>query len=759
MAVATATPCCDLDEIRASAKVLLKPGAVHELRIPNTRRGTVSGYYDDLSRLAEDAAQWSGRAPGVYVTLNPANPDLLARSANRVREWAKYATSDADIVQRHWLPIDLDAARPSGISSTDQEHEAALTRGRLIVSWLTERGFPTPIVGDSGNGGHLLYPIDLPNDDRSRVLTERCLKALALWFDDDVVKVDAGTFNAARIWKIYSTLAAKGDNLAERPHRLARLLEIPDSLEAVSVSLLEELAAMIPLPSGNDAHRSNGDKFDASKWLETHGLEVARVKPWQRGTLYELAVCPWNSEHKRSARVIQLASGALSAACFHNSCATYRWHDLRQMIDPNRASTFSTYSGTNGNSNTSDDQMEQTLDDEAERGSEPVTFPEAGWRGPFADYRAAMVGTSEAPDCAHFAALWATAAAHLRRRVSIFYAYPHYPNVYLVNIGLTGDSKTSAMRAGLKLLPSDGRVRLLRGAGSAEALADWMAQQEEGRGTSHLLFLEELGTLLVRGGWEGSTLLSFLTETFDAPELYEVPFRKNPVKVAEPTPVLLAGTTPEWFWKSMREIDFHGGFGNRLFFFSGSQKAPIPMPARPDPIRLQSVSDALAGLDQCPSGEMHLTPEALELWRGFYLAWKQTIFSPLTAAATKRAPTYALKLALVYAAFEGSAPEITADQIAAAIQVARFGVACADALITHRGQFSHRGRCEEAIIRALTRDDLAPWRIHHRIGGRFTAEDVARALRALQATGSVLQVAKTGRGEPVYGLRGRKREA
>jgi len=121
-------------------------------------------------------------------------------------------------------------------------------------------------------------------------------------------------------------------------------------------------------------------------------------------------------------------------------------------------------------------------------------FPEDAWRGPFAVYRDAMNGTSEAPDTAHFAALWAVAAACLRRRVSFYYAFPHYPNVYLVNYGTTGDSKTSAARQGLHLLPASG-VKLLRGVGSAEALGDWMQQSEEGAKTSHLLYIEELATL------------------------------------------------------------------------------------------------------------------------------------------------------------------------------------------------------------------------------------------------------------------------
>ena len=67
---------------------------------------------------------------GVYVTLNPVNPALLARASNRLRTVGRNdaLTSDADITKRRWLPIDLDPVRPSGISSTDQEHLLAVER-------------------------------------------------------------------------------------------------------------------------------------------------------------------------------------------------------------------------------------------------------------------------------------------------------------------------------------------------------------------------------------------------------------------------------------------------------------------------------------------------------------------------------------------------------------------------------------------------------------------------------------------------------
>lgn len=41
-------------------------------------RGTVSGYFDNLEQLARAAYEADGTAPGIYVTLNPVNPDLLA---------------------------------------------------------------------------------------------------------------------------------------------------------------------------------------------------------------------------------------------------------------------------------------------------------------------------------------------------------------------------------------------------------------------------------------------------------------------------------------------------------------------------------------------------------------------------------------------------------------------------------------------------------------------------------------------------------
>jgi hypothetical protein len=182
-------------DTRGALELLLRPGDVYELRVLETERdGTVSGYFNDLDVLAEESARWSGHATGVYTTLNPAKPELLARAANHTNKRVKpgAGTSDADILRRDWLQIDFDPIRPSGISSTDAEHGAAWRKAVEFSLWLRELGFhdDSIILADSGNGAHVLIRVDLPNDGESKELIRRCLKAADTWFSDDVVHVD-----------------------------------------------------------------------------------------------------------------------------------------------------------------------------------------------------------------------------------------------------------------------------------------------------------------------------------------------------------------------------------------------------------------------------------------------------------------------------------------------------------------------------------------------------------------------------------------
>lgn len=219
----------DPGEIERAIRLLLPQGFVTEVRIPKTRAGVIAGYFDNPADLVTAIREVDPRYTpgGIYCVLNPVVPALLGRACNRLRERSEHTTADSNIVQRRWLPVDLDPVRPAGISSSDEEHDAAITRAQTIADEMAGE-WGRPILADSGNGAHLLYGIDLPNDEESLRLVSGALAMLDERYSDTTVKVDVTCANAARIWKVYGTVARKGDSIPGRPHRISRLLEVPD---------------------------------------------------------------------------------------------------------------------------------------------------------------------------------------------------------------------------------------------------------------------------------------------------------------------------------------------------------------------------------------------------------------------------------------------------------------------------------------------------------------------------------------------------
>lgn len=222
-------PKADHAEVERAISLLFQPGDVVEVRIPKTRVGVVAGYFDNFSIMAVAICQADAKynAGGVYYALNIVNPALLGRAYNRLKERAEYTTADNNILGRRWLPVDLDPVRPAGISSSDEEHAAAVARARTIAADMAAE-WSWPIIADSGNGAHLLYKIDVPNDQEALAFVSGALAELDRRYSDPVVKVDVTSANAARIWKSYGTVARKGDSIPGRSHRISRILEVPN---------------------------------------------------------------------------------------------------------------------------------------------------------------------------------------------------------------------------------------------------------------------------------------------------------------------------------------------------------------------------------------------------------------------------------------------------------------------------------------------------------------------------------------------------
>jgi hypothetical protein len=332
--------------LRDAVTRIAGPGQIVEVRAL-TDQFTHSGYFNDIDALVRsvEPLDADGSVHGIYVTLNEVNPALLSRRANRIKmrlSKKDSTTSDADILRRRWLPVDIDPLRPSGVSSTDEEHGLALAKAEDVARWISGLGFPEPIRADSGNGAHLLYRIDLPNDESATSLVKSCLTTLDTLFSDDQVSVDTANFNASRIWKLYGTVSRKGDSTPERPHRRSRIILAPDLPGMATREQLETIVARLPTEQQAQQQpvtKDKGKSLNLRTWLSDHGISVRSEKPYSSGMLYILDQCPFSSAHKDGAFAIQFGSGAIFAGCKHASCGggTQRWQELREQFEPDRA--------------------------------------------------------------------------------------------------------------------------------------------------------------------------------------------------------------------------------------------------------------------------------------------------------------------------------------------------------------------------------------------------------------------------------------
>lgn len=232
-------------EILRGLHYFFDPGDLFEIRIigmDGKSKRIDAGYFDDFELATEWILRYRKRATGIYILPNKPDPALKARSYNRIKTWAKDTTADKHILRRRTLGIDIDYERPAGISTTDEEHTAALDLAHTIADYLHSKGVASLAIADSGNGAHVLLRIDLPNNPETTTLIEQGLQSLDRRFAGAGLKIDTSVGNAARIWKAYGSWACKGDDIPERPHRLARLIDVPETNEITPIDVLQALA-------------------------------------------------------------------------------------------------------------------------------------------------------------------------------------------------------------------------------------------------------------------------------------------------------------------------------------------------------------------------------------------------------------------------------------------------------------------------------------------------------------------------------------
>lgn len=341
------------EEIRKGVEALFPEGSLVELRIPKSSFGTVIGFFRDREKLIQAIEGYSSKVPAVYYTLNAPDPTLYEKSQAKDSAVAgAHGCKDDEVMVRNWLLIDCDPIRldiegkplvDQKCSSTDAEKANSLERAKTVHSYLQEKGWPTPISADSGNGYHLLYNLGgMPSTPELTTTVEEALKHLAEKFNTDTVKIDTVVSNPSRITKAYGSMAGKGPNTPDRPHRLSRIRMVGGQ-EPVTIM---QLAALKPAQAAVKKSSIVIKAHAAEKYATTEGYEkMGEFLEWY-DIAHKIAVrdktswkfiivpCPFNEQHNSGEVAVFVDdSGALGFKCFHESCKDNHWQEFKDRLE------------------------------------------------------------------------------------------------------------------------------------------------------------------------------------------------------------------------------------------------------------------------------------------------------------------------------------------------------------------------------------------------------------------------------------------
>lgn len=329
----------NIEQVKKSIELLKPNDELYEIRImqgSGKRKTIISGYFKGTKNLEKAFSTIDLRRANVFYTLNKINDGCYSREQHEKFLQIDDTTSDSDIVSYEWFLVDVDPKRNSGISSTDEELKAAQQTAEKIRNFLcTTKEFKDPIVALSGNGCHLLFKIDEPKSNED--LIKRCLQALSYLFSDDKVDIDTSVFNPSRVSKLYGSMARKGANTEERPHRLSKIVKVPKQIKVTDTKHLEWLASELPEPEKPARiQKSRPKEFDIEQWLSDHSVGVYKTTHTTDGaTKYILEQCPFDGSHRApDSMVIVQQTGQIGFRCLHNSCSGKTWQDMRLLYEP-----------------------------------------------------------------------------------------------------------------------------------------------------------------------------------------------------------------------------------------------------------------------------------------------------------------------------------------------------------------------------------------------------------------------------------------
>ena len=772
-------------------------GGTYEIRALIKKKGTRRKWFTSSQAGAEWVASLPASATGIYFIPNMIDPTTPERKA------AAESTGNDDVLRRRWILLDVDPVKPKAFSdqsATDAEKEAARAVAMDVLATCTAIGFTCPVVADSGNGWHITFPVDLPNNDTAHGQIIALLKGLAKRHNTAAATVDQTVSNAARIWKLPYTMARKGTPTEDRPHRMAGFhpgFPLPsrqaiNEARQVNRDVLAEctMAAIEPLKEPKREYE--GDSL-IQRFNEEHDLEALMTEAgWvfvRQGIGGDRLLRRPGKEDGVSA---SLRPDGKTVWIYTDSTS----HPVRTTED---ALEFHAIEHHGGDKSKALSEFRKSLNATAEtyeiiQPSTAISTPTARnkWpssilgteaiHGPIGQYVTEVAPLTEADPAAILMQALVIFGNRLGRSAKYYVgASIHHANEFLLLVGSTSRGKKGMSKDMAEILfqptgdapeakeSEDGleatgclsdplvcysRKGLSSGQGLVYAVRDAVPEfgnrpADPGVADKRLLVIEpEFQRVLAQTRTKDSILSSTLRDLWDSGNGGSMN-KIDPTKTTNAHVSLIGHITPEEFRTQSAETDYQNGFLNRFWVCLAKRSRFIPIPpiilaANYTHIRDQ-LRNALRSALISPR-PLSMDAQATEYYKSIYETELEKERHGLTESLLARAAPHVCRMAIIYAKADNEM-QIRLPHLRAAHALWKYSEQSAEYLFGRSTGNKHANKIL-ALLEAAP-NGMTATQIYEATGKNLTEKVRADAMEVLEKQGMVIRQQATPNGRTV----------
>lgn len=273
-----------------------------------------TGYFDNRDKAVAVVLANNGKSE-IYITLNKIDGITPDKIQNKLVPSAPRSSND-DIIKRNWLFIDVDPVRKTNTQATEYQRQYSKALAQTIIDDLIDLyQWPKPLFADSGNGCHILFPINLVCNDSTDELVSKVLQAIKLMYEEEGFKIDTNTSDRARQVRLYGTINTKGIGDV----RESEILSEPSQDRHITKEQLEFYAEQNGYKFGGRAMAPID--FDIDAFLRKNNIDYKKREG--TNTIRWFVQCPNNPDHNIDGKPAILHyknQGTYGFKCHHESC-------------------------------------------------------------------------------------------------------------------------------------------------------------------------------------------------------------------------------------------------------------------------------------------------------------------------------------------------------------------------------------------------------------------------------------------------------